>query len=142
MVPLMTSQPGRTPTAVPIVSGAIFLGIALGGWLSLGAHFRSLPMGASTYLVHVIGLAIAFLLPAQWVREPTDVVARWRRVLPAILVGTVVWDALMTWVAPRHHFLDGWWLVYPSSLVFFALLLALHGVLVAWIAALQARARH
>ncbi len=142
MVSRMSADSSRTPPTVAIVSGAIFVAIAVAGWLGPGTRLRGVPGSVSPYFVHVLGLAVAFLLPAQRIREPTDVVRRWALVLPAIVGGTLVWDALMAWLVPRHQFLEGWWLVYPSSLVFFGLLLALHGLLVAWIGVVRARLAH
>ncbi len=134
---MRTAPPERD---VRLVSAAIFLTIAVGGGAVVAHHLAAMPGALPAYAVHVLGLAVAFLLPAQWIGRPGDVLRRWRIVLPAILAGTLLWDGLMAAVTPRHIFLDGWWFVYAISLITFAWLLALHGILVALVGGVR-RAR-
>jgi hypothetical protein len=125
---------------VRLVSAALFLAIAVGAFVVFGHHLATTPHGFAAYAVNVLGLALAFLVPAQWVGRPGDVLRQWRIVLLAVCVGTLAWDALLAWVTPRHIFFDGGLLIYGSSLVFFGLLLTLHGILVALVGGVR-RAR-
>lgn len=113
------------------VSAAIFLTIAFGAFAAFGHHLATTPNGFAAYAVNVLGLAIGFLVPAQWIARPGDVLRHWRIVVLAVCVGTLIWDALLARVAPRHIFFDGGLLIYAASLVFFGLLLSLHGIVVA-----------
>ncbi len=122
------------------VSAAIFLTVSLGAFAVFGHHLATTPHGFAAYAVNVLGLAIAFLVPAQWVSRPGDVLRHWRIVLLAVAVGTLVWDALLARVTPRHIFFDGGLLIYTASLVFFGLLLSLHGIVVALVGGVR-RAR-
>jgi len=116
---------------VRLVSAALFLTIGVGAFAAFGHHLAAGPHGYAAYAVNVLGLAVAFLVPAQWIGRPGDVLRRWRIVLLAVCAGTLAWDALLARVTPRHIFFQGGLLIYAASLLFFGLLLSLHGILVA-----------
>lgn len=106
-----------------VVSGGIFLLLAVSGVLLRGGL-------SGRYLADLLALLLAFLIPAQWIASPADVRRQWRLCLAFIVAGTLLWDAASAYLSARRGFLSEWWLVYSSSIVLFAGLLALSGWLV------------
>ena len=88
------------------------------------------PSGAP-FRVHVAvaaGLLIAFWLPALVVRRPADVLARWYMIVPGILLGILVWDALSSVAIAKREFFTNAWITYPLGVVAILLLLLLHSM--------------
>lgn len=107
----------------PIISGGIFLLLAVSGVLLRGGL-------SGRYLADLLALLVAFLLPAQWIGSPTDVRRQWKLCLACIVAGTLLWDAATAYLSATRGFLSEWWLVYSSSILLFAGLLALSGWLI------------
>ena len=112
---------GRVRRTVSLV---FFLVIAVIGLFG----FHAAP---SLKLVDLGALALAFVVPAQWISSPGDV---WRHrwiVVASILLATLGWDVGTAAVVVKRDFLMNWPVVYGTSVVFFGALLSLHGALVA-----------
>jgi hypothetical protein len=117
-----------------IVSLGLFLVIAAVALLAFhGAPLvKSIDLGA---------LALAFVVPAQWIDSPRDLWRHWLVVVSSVLAATVAWDAATAAVIVKRGFLMDWPVVYGTSLVFFGGLLWTHGALVAAIGGRRGRGR-
>ncbi len=92
------------------------------------------PLPRRLFLLDAVLLVLAFGVPAWWIGAPGDVVWAWPRLLAWVVAVTAVWDLASAGMADRV-FLSEWWLVYPSSVIFFAALFLLQG----WLARISAR---
>ncbi|HKJ91692.1 MAG TPA: hypothetical protein VJ957_00935 [Longimicrobiales bacterium] len=82
-------------------------------------------------------LLLAYGVPAWWIHRPRRVLRGGWLLLGWVLPLTLAWDATSAGLGGRTC-LSEWWLVYPSSVAFFAVLYLVH----AWIVhAITTRAR-
>jgi hypothetical protein len=97
-----------------------------------------LQQGGATFWINAFFLVAVFLIPAQTLARPRDVLREWRRLLLVTLLGTLGWDLATGFVAGTRPFLSEWYLVYTSGPVTLMLLYLGH----AWLAAGVARFLH
>jgi hypothetical protein len=110
------------------------------GVLLIGSFVAAAPGGVrsptGTFLLNAVIVGLAFWFPAQRVGSPADVGRQWKGLLAWALAWTAVWDAGTSGILlppePRQLF-DDWWLVYPAGVLTLAVLLLLHGAVMAWV---------
>lgn len=114
---------GRGAIAASILGVLIIAGYFAASRGDLG----SLPTG---YLISALVLAVAFWFPAMRIGSLADLRGAWRPLTVWILAWTAVWDLATSGILGDREPLEEWWLVYPSGLLFFGALLALHAAIV------------
>jgi hypothetical protein len=92
------------------------------------------PLPGPMYLLDAVLLVLTFGVPAWWIGGPMDVVRAWPSLLAWVAALTAVWDVASAAIANRAFFSE-WWLVYPTSVVFFSALYLFQG----WVVQLSVR---
>ncbi len=98
-----------------------------GYFAAAGGDQGALP---GVYALNAAILVVAFWFPAMRVGSVADVVRQWLPLLVWILAWTLVWDLTTSGIWGHRHFLQEWWLVYPSGVAVLGLLLLLHATVV------------
>jgi len=95
--------------------------------------------GGATFWIDAFFLVVVFLIPAQTLTRPGDVLHRWPRLLAITLLGTLGWDLATAFLAGTRPFLSEWYLVYTSGPVTLMLLYLGHAGLAAGVQRLVSR---
>ncbi|MEJ2216969.1 MAG: hypothetical protein P8099_10170 [Gemmatimonadota bacterium] len=106
-----------------VVAATVLLVLLVAGWFTAASR--------AVFLMDAVLMVLAYGLPAWWIGHPKDVTRVWPVLLAWVLVLTVAWDAISAALGERP-LLSEWWLVYPSSVIFFLALYLFHGW-VAWV---------
>lgn len=122
------------PRDITIFRGRGAIAASILGVLIIGGYFAasrgdvgSLPVG---YLISALVLAVAFWFPAMRIGSLAELRGAWRPLVVWILAWTAVWDLATSGILGDREPLQEWWLVYPSGLLFFGAILALHAAVV------------
>lgn len=95
--------------------------------------------GGATFWIDAFFLVVVFLIPAQTLTRPGDVLGRWRSLLAISLLGTLGWDLATAFLAGTRPFLSEWYLVYTSGPITLMLLYLGHAGLAAGVGRLVSR---
>ncbi len=90
-----------------------------------------LQRGGATFWIDAFILVVVFLIPAQTLAGPGDVLSRWRSLLTISLLATLGWDLATAFLAGTRPFLSEWYLVYTSGPITLMLLYLGHAGLAA-----------
>lgn len=85
----------------------------------------------TAYLANAVVLGVTFWFPAMRLAAPRDLARQWSAILPWVLAWTLVWDLVTSGLLGTRRLFEEWWLVYPSSLLFFGALFLLHAAVAA-----------
>lgn len=108
---------------------ASILGVVLvGGYFAASpGELAVLPTG---YLLSAAVLVVAFWFPARRIGSLRELAAGWLPLLAWLLAWTLVWDLATSGIIGQRELFEEWWIVYPSGVLFFAAMLALHAAVV------------
>lgn len=85
------------------------------------------PLPRRMFALDAVLIILALGVPAWWIGEPMDVIRAWAPLLAWVIALTAMWDVASAALTDRAFFAE-WWLVYPSSAVFFAALYLFQGL--------------
>lgn len=98
-----------------------------------------LQRGGAALWINAFFLVVIFLVPAQALARPRDVIRGWRRLVATALLGTLGWDLATAFLAGTRPFLSEWYLVYTSGPVTLMVTYLCHAALAAAVARLLRR---
>jgi hypothetical protein len=71
------------------------------------------------FALNAVSLLLVYTIPALRIHDTADLRRRWKGLMILMLVGTLAWDYLDSQIRAVRPFLGAWYIVYPSSPVFF-----------------------
>jgi hypothetical protein len=112
----------------PAVAASLLAVLLIGGYVASSQGAAGAPTGA--YIVSAVVLVVTFWFPAMRIGSPRELASEARPLALWIAAWTLVWDLTTSGLLGERALFQEWWLVYPSGLVFFFGLLALHAAIV------------
>ena len=82
------------------------------------------------FTLNAVSLLLVYTVPALQIQSTEDIRRRWKGLLILMLVLTLAWDFFDARIRGVRPFLGAWYIVYPSSPMFFFGLFWLHARLV------------